>query len=42
MGALGIFTTKAAAEAFIAGDPFVINGVVGKYDIHEWNEALAP
>ena len=42
MGALGIFTSKAAAEAFIAGDPFVINGVVGKYDIHEWNEALAP
>jgi uncharacterized protein YciI len=42
MGALGIFTTRAAAEEFIAGDPFVINGVVGKYIIHEWSEALAP
>ena len=42
MGALGIFTTRAAAEEFVAGDPFVINGVVGKYFIHEWSEALAP
>jgi len=42
MGALGIFTTRAAAEEFVAGDPFVINGVVGKYMIHEWSEALAP
>jgi len=41
-GALGIFTTRAAAEAFVAGDPFVLNGVVGKYSIHEWLEALAP
>lgn len=42
MGALGIFTTRAAAEEFVAGDPFVIDGVVGKYIIHEWSEALAP
>jgi len=41
-GALGIFTTRAAAEEFVAGDPFVINGVVGKYTIHDWQEALAP
>ena len=42
MGALGIFTTRAAAEAFVAGDPFIINGVVGKHSIQEWSEALAP
>ena len=42
MSALGIFTTRAAAEEFVAGDPFVIDGVVGKYIIHEWSEALAP
>lgn len=42
VGALGVFTTREAAEAFVAGDPFVINGVVGKHSIHEWNEVLAP
>ncbi|MBB6096162.1 hypothetical protein HNQ60_005053 [Povalibacter uvarum] len=42
IGAIGIFTSRAAAEAFVAGDPFVINGVVGKYSIHDWSEALAP
>lgn len=42
LGALGIFTSRAAAEEFVAGDPFVVNGVVGKHSIHEWSEALAP
>jgi uncharacterized protein len=42
VGALGVFTTKEAAEAFVAGDPFVINGVVAKHTIHAWNEVLAP
>lgn len=41
-GALGIFTSKEAAEAFIAQDPFVLNGVVSRYSIHEWAEALIP
>jgi uncharacterized protein YciI len=41
-GAMGIFTTRAAAEAFVAGDPFVSEGVVSRYTIHEWAEALAP
>ena len=40
-GALGVFTGKEAAEEFIAGDPFVINGVVGKWRLLEWNEVLA-
>ncbi len=42
LGAIGIFTSREAAEAFVAGDPFVLNGVVSKHAIHEWNEALAP
>ena len=42
LGALGVFTSRAAAEEFVAGDPFVVNGVVGKHSIHEWLEALAP
>jgi hypothetical protein len=40
-GALAIFTTREAAEEFIAGDPFVNNGVVAKWRLVEWQEALA-
>ena len=39
-GALGIFTSKKDAEEFIQGDPFVINGVVSKWRLVEWNEVL--
>lgn len=41
-GSMGIFTTRAAAEEFVRGDPFVIHGVVRKWTIREWNEALVP
>lgn len=41
-GALSIFTTRAAAEEFIEGDPFVTNGVVGTWRVVEWQEALVP
>lgn len=37
VGALGIFTSRAAAEEFVAGDPFVLNGVVADYSFHEWS-----
>ncbi len=40
-GALGIFTSRAAAEEFIRGDPFVLNGVVGRWTVREWKEVLA-
>jgi uncharacterized protein len=39
-GAMAIFTTREAAEAFIGGDPFVTEGLVGKWRIVEWNAAL--
>ncbi len=39
-GAMGIFTTRDAAEEFAAGDPFVVNGVVARWHVREWNEAL--
>ena len=35
-GAMGIFTSREAAEEFVAGDPFVTNGVVAKWRIVEW------
>ena len=41
-GALGVFTTREAAEEFVNGDPFVLNGVVASWKIHDWNEVLAP
>jgi uncharacterized protein YciI len=41
-GALGVFTTRVAAEAFIAEDPFVKHGVVARHTIREWDEVLAP
>jgi uncharacterized protein len=41
-GAMGVFTTREAAEEFVAGDPFVLNEVVRRWEIREWNEILAP
>jgi uncharacterized protein YciI len=40
-GAMAVFTTKEAAEEFVRGDPFVLNGIVGRWYVREWNEALA-
>ena len=39
-GSMAIFATREAAEEFVSGDPFVLNGVVRSYTIKEWNEAL--
>ncbi len=40
-GAMGVFTSREAAEEFIRGDPFVINGIVSKWRLLDWNEVLA-
>ena len=40
-GSMAIFTTREAAEEFVAGDPFVLNGVVRAWELREWNEGLA-
>jgi uncharacterized protein len=40
-GSMGIFTSREAAEEFVAGDPFVINGVVRRYEIRDWDEILS-
>ena len=39
-GALGIFTSRDAAEEFIHGDPFVTEGVIGRWTLQEWREVL--
>jgi uncharacterized protein YciI len=40
-GSMAIFSTRQAAEEFVNGDPFVLEGVVRRWEIREWNEALA-
>lgn len=40
-GSMAIFATREGAEEFIAGDPFVNEGVVRRWEIREWGEALA-
>jgi hypothetical protein len=39
---MSVFTTREAAEEFVAGDPFVRTGVVRDWSIRGWNEVLAP
>ncbi len=41
-GAMGIFTTRQAAESFAEGDPFVLNGAVSHWVVREWMEAIVP
>lgn len=36
-GSMAIFSTREAAEAFVAGDPFVREGVVRSYEIRDWD-----
>ncbi len=40
-GSMAIFTTREAAEEFVAGDPFVLNEVVRNHEIREWHEAYS-
>jgi uncharacterized protein YciI len=40
-GAMGVFTTREAAEEFARGDAFVLNGVVRDWRVSAWNESLA-
>jgi uncharacterized protein YciI/uncharacterized protein YndB with AHSA1/START domain len=39
-GSLAVFSDRAAAEAFVVEDPFVLHGVVAKHTIKDWNESL--
>ncbi|MFV0566125.1 MAG: YciI family protein [Flavobacteriaceae bacterium] len=39
-GSMAIFTDKASAEEFVKNDPFVLNGIVSKHTIKEWNDDM--
>ncbi len=41
-GAMGVFTSRGAAEEFVASDPFVTSGLVATWTVREWMEALVP
>jgi uncharacterized protein len=39
-GSMGVFIDRASAEAFVKQDPFILEGLVGKHTIRDWNESL--
>jgi uncharacterized protein YciI len=39
-GSMAVFTDREAAEEFIKEDPFVLNGVVRRWQLRDWNELL--
>ena len=39
-GSLAIFRSRDAAEAFVAQDPFVLEGLLKSYEIHEWVDQM--
>jgi len=36
-GNLALFGSREVAERFAAEDPFLLEGVVASYSLHEWN-----
>jgi uncharacterized protein YciI len=40
LGNMAIFRTRAAAEAFVREDPFVLEGLVKSYVIRDWNDQM--
>ncbi len=41
-GSMAVFRSRASAEEFLAGDPFVEHGVVAGWEIRDWDEILVP
>lgn len=41
-GNMAIFKTREAAEKFVAGDPFMLEGLVKSYTIRDWNDTMLP
>jgi uncharacterized protein len=39
-GNMALFRTRAAAEAFVNGDPFLLEGVVKAYQIKDWGDQM--
>ena len=41
-GNMAIFRTRAAAEQFVKEDPFILEGLVKSFTLHDWNDELLP
>jgi uncharacterized protein len=41
LSTMGILTSREAAEEYIKGDPFYINGMMSKWSIREWANMFA-
>jgi uncharacterized protein YciI len=39
-GNMALFRTRAAAEAFAAGDPFKLEGLLKEYQIKDWADGM--
>jgi uncharacterized protein YciI len=39
-GNMAIFRSRAAAEAFVKEDPFILEGLVRSYVIRDWNDDM--
>lgn len=39
-GNMGIFRTRAAAEAFAREDPFILEGLIKSFTIRDWSDAM--
>ena len=39
-GNMALFRTRAAAEAFAAGDPFRLEGMVKDYQVKDWGDQM--
>ncbi len=39
-GNMAIFRSREAAEAFVAQDPFALEGLVKSYEIREWGDQM--
>jgi uncharacterized protein YciI len=39
-GNLAIFRSREAAEAFVRQDPFILEGLIASYEIHEWGDQM--
>jgi uncharacterized protein len=39
-GNMALFRSRPAAEAFVAGDPFLLEGLVKEYQIKDWGDQM--
>jgi uncharacterized protein YciI len=39
-GNMALFRSRAAAEAFAKGDPFLLEGLVREYEIKDWGDQM--